>query len=65
MDVGQSVRVSELTLPENCKAVGSDDPIVAQVIRPVAEDDDEDGEQVPGAMEPEVIGRKKEDDGGE
>jgi large subunit ribosomal protein L25 len=64
MHLGDSVTAGDLTLPAGAKLVGDAEELVVQCIEPVAVAEEE--EAVAGeAAEPEVIGRKEEEEGEE
>jgi large subunit ribosomal protein L25 len=61
LEVGQSITLAELELPEGAKCHGSPDQVVVQCVVPAEVPEEEEGE---GAeAEPEVIGEKKEEEG--
>lgn len=60
LELGQAIKVSELELPATVKILAEADDIVVQCVEPVAEVEGEGAEGAPA--EPEVIGRKKEDE---
>jgi large subunit ribosomal protein L25 len=64
LDLGKSIHASELKLPEGAKLLTPGDKIVVQCVMPSAAPEEE---EIPGAegAEPEVIGRKKEEEGEE
>jgi len=62
LELGQQITVADLELPEGSEAVLEPDTVVVQCIEKVASaDSDEDAPEVTGA-EPEVIGKKADDD---
>jgi large subunit ribosomal protein L25 len=56
LQIGQAIHIRDLQLPEGVVALADPDAIVVQVTHPKAEV--APAEEVPGPMEPEVIGRK-------
>lgn len=60
LNLDESLTVSALRLPENATFVTSPDEVIVQCVEPMAEESEESAE--PGAAEPEVIGRKDDDD---
>lgn len=63
LHIDGAIHVRELKLPEGVKALTDPDAIVIHVIRPKAEA--APGTEPTGGVEPEVIGRKKEEEEGE
>ena len=63
LQIGDSIHVRDLQLPPGVEFTTDADAVVCQVTEPVAELEDEDDELEPGAVEPEVIGRKSDDEG--
>ena len=61
LNLGDSILASNLPLPEKATLLGSEDDIVVQCVAPEPESD-EDEAPVDMAAEPEVIGRKAEDE---
>lgn len=59
LDVGQSLRLKDVPLPEGASLAGSGDVVVVTCAMPQAE---EELEATGGPAEPEVIGRDKSDD---
>jgi large subunit ribosomal protein L25 len=59
LEVGQSLRAKDLSLPQGAKLLVAPEQIVVQCVK-LAETD---GAGATGGAEPEVIGRKKEDGG--
>lgn len=61
LDVGQSLRARDIVLPEGASLVTPSDSVVVicAVLNQAAE-----GAAAPGVAEPEVIGKKKEEEGG-
>jgi large subunit ribosomal protein L25 len=60
LNLDESLTVSALHLPDKATFVTSPDEVIVQCVEPIAEEPEESAE--PGAAEPEVIGRKDEDD---
>jgi large subunit ribosomal protein L25 len=60
LKLGDVITVANLEIPEGAKLVADPEEIVVECVQPAAEPEEEGGEPVPG--EPEVIGRKKEDE---
>lgn len=62
LGLGEALKVDDLELPEGARLLSSPDVVVVQCNAPVevAEEEEE-----PAAVEPEVIGRKDEDEGTE
>ena len=58
LDVGDTLHVKELQLPEGVVALEDGETVVCQVSLRAAESSDEEGEEAEGAGEPEVIGGK-------
>lgn len=59
LDVGQSMRASDLTLPAGASVLGSSDRVVVQCVVPTLE---AEAAAAGTALEPEVIERKKSED---
>jgi len=62
LKLGDALTVADLKLPEGIKALLPSEEVVVQCVEPAAE---EEVEAEVGEAEPEVIGRKKEDEEGE
>ena len=62
LKLGESIKVSDLELPEGSKLLGDADKVVVHCIMPVEAPDEEEG--AADENEPEVIGRKEEESGG-
>jgi large subunit ribosomal protein L25 len=60
LEIGDSITVGDLVLPEGARCQFPDDQVVAQVVEPVEEEEAE--EEAGGPAEPEVIGRKEDED---
>jgi large subunit ribosomal protein L25 len=61
LQIDQAIHLKELVLPEGVKAFGDPEAVVVQCIKPIIEEiapTPAEGAAVPGAAEPEVIGRK-------
>src|SRR5262249_30490010 len=66
LQIGGSIHVRDLVLPEGVKALGDPDAIVVHVTAPVAEPEPTAAAPAEaGAAEPEVIGRVKTEEEGE
>ena len=63
LGLGESITVGAIPLPENVVVLTSADAVVVACQAPVSEEEEEGGEG--GAAEPEVIGRKAEDEDGD
>jgi large subunit ribosomal protein L25 len=63
LQLGNSVKLSEIPLPEGASFVAEADEVVAHCVSRVEEVEEEEG--VSEGIEPEVIGRKAEEDGDE
>jgi large subunit ribosomal protein L25 len=63
LELDQKITVGQLELPEGSEAVLDPDTLVVQCIVRQEFDEDEDSADL-GAVEPEVIGEKKDDEGG-
>ncbi|HAY80060.1 MAG TPA: 50S ribosomal protein L25 [Planctomycetaceae bacterium] len=62
LELGNTLTVADIELPEGASTEAADDTLVAQCSQPTTQDEDE---AIPGAadsIEPEVIGRSKEDE---
>jgi large subunit ribosomal protein L25 len=59
LQIGGIIHVRDLALPPGVKAMTDADAIVVQISAPVAEAEAAPAAEVPGAAEPEVIGRPK------
>jgi large subunit ribosomal protein L25 len=60
LDVGGSIKVSDLQLPEGARVLADADEVLVTCVRPGEKGSAEEGES---ASEPEVIGRKPAEDG--
>ena len=58
LEVGDEIKVSQLELPEGVQVLASPDEIVVQCVEPAAEMEAETG----AGVEPEVIGRRAQDE---
>ncbi|MEM7454693.1 MAG: 50S ribosomal protein L25 [Planctomycetota bacterium] len=61
LELDQSIKASDLSLPEGAELVSPEDQLLVQCI--VVEEKDEEETAGDGPMEPEVIGQKKDDEG--
>jgi large subunit ribosomal protein L25 len=61
LNVGESLQVSTIELPDGVKVLVPDETVIVQCVEAQVEEELE--ETLPGAVEPEVIGRKAEDEG--
>jgi large subunit ribosomal protein L25 len=62
LKLGDAIKIADLLLPPGVKVDADPEEIVVQCVMPAAEVEEEAAE---GAAEPEVIGRKKEEEGEE
>ena len=62
LNIGDAVHVRDLELPPEVEVQQDADEIVVQVTEPSAVEEDEGAEAVPGAAQPEVIGRKEKEE---
>jgi large subunit ribosomal protein L25 len=63
LQIGQAIKLGDIQLPEGVSLVGSPDEMAVQCVAVVAgAEDEEEEEGVAGLAEPEVIGRKAEED---
>jgi large subunit ribosomal protein L25 len=62
LELGESILASALNLPEGAKLQVDDDQVVVQCVEPTGGELDEEEAGAGEAAEPEVIGRKAEDD---
>jgi large subunit ribosomal protein L25 len=62
--LGGEIRVKDVSLPEGAKALIDPDSIVVECVLPMAEPEEE-AAPAPEAAEPEIIGRKAEEEGEE
>jgi large subunit ribosomal protein L25 len=60
LKLGDSIKVAELEIPEGAKILVDPEEIVVECVQPAVEEEEAGAEPLPG--EPEVIGRKKEDE---
>jgi len=63
LELGESILASSINLAEGVNLLCDPQAIIIQCLEPMPEADDEDEAITDGAIEPEVIGRKTEDDG--
>jgi large subunit ribosomal protein L25 len=61
LELGQTITVGQMELPASVKLDLDPDDVVVQCVEPVAEAEEEGGAE-PAPGEPEIIGRKKEDE---
>ena len=64
LNVGQSLTVSDLVLPEGVEATQAADTLIAAIHVVTEAEETEEGEATPGAGEPEVIGKADKPDEG-
>jgi large subunit ribosomal protein L25 len=62
LEIGQSISVADLELPENIRYENPPDTVVVYVAEPVAEVEELEEGVDTGPVEPEVIGRKAEEE---
>lgn len=62
LDVGQSILASEIELPEGVKLLLDPEEVIVSCVEAQAEEEVDD-EGLAGGAEPEVIGRKEDDEG--
>ena len=60
LELGQSLKASDIELPEGVVLISDADAVVVQCVEPAEETEPEEGAMMPS--EPEVIGRKAEDE---
>jgi len=60
LELGSAIKVSDLKLPEGAKIDLDPEDIVVQCVEPAVEEEEASAEA--GAAEPEIIGRKKEEE---
>ena len=65
LQLGAAIHVKDLQAPEGVKILGDPDAIVVHVTAPIVEPEAPVAEVVPGAAEPEVIGKPKVEEGEE
>jgi len=63
LNLGDSITTSQLSLPESAEVLTDADAIVVQCVEPAVELEEDEGEAA--EVEPEVIGRKKEEEEGD
>ena len=63
LNIGQTITVADIALPEGAKLAVEPDTVVASCVE-VVQRDDEEGAAAGDVAEPEVIGRKREDEEG-
>ena len=59
--IGEAIHVKDLTLPEGVEVKADPDLLLVHVVAPKT-DTEEEGEAAAGAVQPEVIGRKADED---
>jgi large subunit ribosomal protein L25 len=62
LQIGQAIHVRDLDLPEGVTAITDPDQVVVQVVMPL-EAPEATEEAIPGPAEPELVGRKPEEEG--
>lgn len=60
LNIGDAIHARDLQLPEGVQLATAEDAIVVQIVAPTDEEE-EDGDEL-GPLEPEVIGKAKEDE---
>ena len=65
LKLGDAITVADLTLPEGAKVIGNIEAVVVGCVAPTIELDEEEGEEGAATAEPEVIGRKAEEEEGD
>lgn len=65
LDINQQVLIKDLVLPEHVRVIGDPEAVVVAVQPPVAERVEPVAEVAEATAEPEVIGRKPKEEGGE
>jgi len=63
LELGQAIKIGDIELPPTVKILADADDVVVQCVEPTVEVEEGAAEAVPG--EPEIIGRKKEEEGEE
>jgi len=64
LQIGDSITASDLVLPPGAKLLSDPDALVVQCVEPRAEEEEEEAiEGAAAGAEPEVIGRKAEEEG--
>lgn len=61
LELNQTISASDLVLPEGAKVVGDANDGIVQCVEPAAQVEEDEAAE-PGAAEPEVIGRKADDE---
>ena len=62
LELGESIKTNMLSLPTGAKLTTSSDLVVVQCVMPKAELEEEEEVVTTDGVEPEVIGRKEEED---
>ena len=62
LTIGDSVTAGDLQLPSGVKLISDAEAVVVQCIEARTEEEEQDAAVAPGAAEPEVIGRKAEEE---
>ena len=63
LEIGQAIHVGDLELDESARPRHPADAIIVRVVEPTA-DEEEEGAEIPaGAVEPELVGKKAQEDG--
>ena len=62
LDVGDAIHVREIELPDGAVVQNPADATVVHVVKPVDEEEEAEEESMAAPAEPEVIGRKTDDD---
>ena len=62
LTIGDSVTAGDLQLPSGVKLISDAEAVVVQCIEARTEEEGQDAAVTPGAAEPEVIGRKAEEE---
>jgi large subunit ribosomal protein L25 len=62
LELGKSILAKEIHLPEGATLLTDGDSVVVHCVEPMGADADEEAAAAEGASEPEVIGRKAEDE---
>ena len=62
LTIGDSVTAGDLQLPSGAKLISDAEAVVVQCVEARAEEEGEEAAVAPGAAEPEVIGRKAEEE---
>ena len=65
LEINDLVRIRDLEIPEGCSFAHDPESMVLSIHERLEVEDTDDASEAAGPAEPEVISRKKEDDGGE